>query len=277
MDKATQKARAISFLAMHHRPSVLFLPNVWDAMSARLFAEAGFEALATTSGGVAWALGYPDGEKAPWSEIVGATARIVRGADVSVSADIEGGYGDTPEEIGAHVGEIIRTGAVGVNLEDGAHEGLRDIDDMVARLRAARSAADLEKVPIVINARCDVFQKQAGNADECLGIAIDRCNAYFAAGADCVYPFGLRDTETIAKLVKAVRGPVNITGRPGLPGVNVLGELGVARITIASAPTLVAMDAIQTLASSLRANQNLDVLSSNFHRPEAQRLFGDRG
>ena len=98
MDRARQAEMARSFLAQHHTPPVLLLPNAWDALSARLFVAAGFDAVATTSGGVAWALGYPDGEHCPWTEVVAATARIVRSAQVPVTADIEAGYGATPAE-----------------------------------------------------------------------------------------------------------------------------------------------------------------------------------
>src|SRR6185437_3001679 len=117
--KTPQAKMAEWFLARHRAPPALLLPNAWDAMSARLFVAAGFDALATTSGGVAWALGYPDGEKAPWAEVVAATARIVRATRVPVTADIEAGYGDSPAEVGLHVEQIIRAGVVGINLEDG--------------------------------------------------------------------------------------------------------------------------------------------------------------
>jgi 2-methylisocitrate lyase-like PEP mutase family enzyme len=174
MDRAQQQERATSFLARHRGAPVLLLPNVWDAMSAKLFVEAGFDALGTTSGGVAWALGYPDGEAAPWSEVVAATARIVRCANVPVTADIEAGYGQTPAEVGAHVAEIIRAGAIGVNLEDGWRGALRSTNDMIGRLQAARQAAIAEGVPIVLNARCDVFHLQHGDEGERLAIAIER-------------------------------------------------------------------------------------------------------
>lgn len=277
MNLAQQKKRATSFLARHHCPPVLLLPNIWDAMSARLFVEAGFDALATTSGGLAWALGYPDGEAAPWSDVVTATARIVRCANVPVTADIEAGYGKTPAEVGAHIAEIIQAGAVGVNLEDGMQGALRNTEDMVARLNGARQAAIREGVPIVVNARCDVFHLQHGVESERLAIAIERCNAYLAAGADCVYPFGLHDPEIIAKLVKAIDGPLNVTGRPGMPDATALERLGVARITIASAPTIVVMDAIQKLASDFRATGGFDMLSAKLHRRDVQRLFEPKG
>lgn len=263
----------MSFLERHRRPPVLLLPNVWDALSARLFAEAGFEALATTSGGVAWALGYPDGEVAPWPEVLSATERIVRCANVPVTADIETGYGETSAEVGAHVAEIIRLGVVGVNLEDGLHGRLRSTEEMIARLSAARQAATAEGVPIVLNARCDVFHVRQGAENERLAATIERCKAYLAAGADCVYPFGLRDPEAIAALVKAVEGPVNVTGRPAMPNAAALERLGVARITIASAPTVVIMDAIQKLASEFRATGSFDMFASKLQRPEVQHLF----
>src|SRR5262249_34833531 len=151
---------------------------------ARLFVEAGFDALATTSGGLAWALGYPDGERAPWDEVVAMTARIVRTAGVAVSADIEAGYGETPAEVGAHVAEIIAAGVVGLNLEDGLHGPMRTVEDASARIRAARAAADKTGVPIVLNARTDVFFLQQGDDRARLTETVARCKAYIAAGAD---------------------------------------------------------------------------------------------
>jgi 2-methylisocitrate lyase-like PEP mutase family enzyme len=157
MDRAQQTEMANSFLERHRAPPILLLPNVWDALSSRLFVAAGFDALATTSGGVAWALGYPDGEHAAWPEVVAATARIVRSAQVPVTADIEAGYGATPAEVAVHVAEIIQTGVVGISLEDGLHGPMRSIEDAAARLSAAREAARQEGMPIVLNARCRCF------------------------------------------------------------------------------------------------------------------------
>ena len=277
MDRAQQTAMANSFLARHRAPPVLLLPNVWDALSARLFVAAGFDALATTSGGVAWALGYPDGEFAPWAEVVAATARIVRSAQVPVTADIEAGYGATPAEVGAHVAEIIQAGVIGINLEDGLHGPIRSIEDAAARLRAAREAASKEGVPIVLNARCDVFQLQHGEESTRFASTVARCKTYLAAGADCVYPFGLRDPATIAAFVKAVGGPVNITGRPGMPNAAAFERMGVARITIASAPTLVAMSTIQKLATELRTTGGFEMLTATLRHPDAQKLFKLKG
>lgn len=277
MDRLQQAGIASSFLARHRAPPILLLPNVWDALSARLFVAAGFDALATTSGGVAWALGYPDGETTPWAEVVAATKRIVRVAQVPVTADIEAGYGATPAEVGMYVAEIIQAGVVGINLEDGLHGPMRSIEDATARLRAAREAARTEGVSIVLNARCDIFHLQHGEERTRFAATVERCRAYLAAGADCVYPFGLRDLATIAEFVKAVPAPVNITGRPGMPDAAAFERIGVARITIASAPTLVAMSTIQKLATELRATGKFEMLSAGIRHPDAQRLFSTKG
>jgi 2-methylisocitrate lyase-like PEP mutase family enzyme len=277
VDRARQTELAESFLARHRAPPVLLLPNAWDAMSARLFVAAGFDALATTSGGVAWALGYPDGERVPWTELVAAHARIVRVAQVPVTADIEAGYGATPAEVGTHVAEIIQTGVVGINLEDGLHGPMRSIDGAARRLTAAREAARRENVPIVLNARCDVFHLQHGEESTRFDATVERCKAYLAAGADCIYPFGLRDPATIAAFVKAIGAPVNITGRAGMPDAKALECMGVARITIASAPTLVTMSAIAKLAAELRASGGFNMLNAPLRHPDAQALFQTKG
>ena len=166
MIKDSQKQQAEAFRQKHRAPPLLLLPNAWDAMSARVFEAARFDAIATTSGGVAWALGFSDGEKAPWNEVVAATERIVRTVRVPVTADIEGGYGETPDKVASSVAEIIRTGVVGINLEDStphADTPMRTIEDAVDRIRAARDAARAAGVPIVINARVDLYLKHVGD------------------------------------------------------------------------------------------------------------------
>jgi 2-methylisocitrate lyase-like PEP mutase family enzyme len=277
MDRSTQTAMAEAFRARHHTHPVLVLPNVWDGMSAALFAAAGFEALATTSGGLGWALGYPDGEAAPWEEVVAATARIVRTTNLPVTADIETGYGATPAEVGAHVAEIVGAGIVGINIEDGLHGPIREMADAAARIRAARAAADAKGVPIVINARCDVMFFGRDDSAKLFHETVARCKAYIEAGADSVYPFGLRDPETIGRFCGAVAAPVNVTGRAGMPDAAALERRGVARITIATAPALVAMTAIRDLAHDLRATGRFDRLAAAITHPDAQKLFAPKG
>lgn len=276
LKKATQIEWANAFRTRHGAKPVMLLPNCWDPMSARLFEDAGFEFLATTSGGVAWALAYPDGEKMPWEETVAATRRIVDAVNTPVSADIEAACAETADEVELHIGEIIEAGVVGINLEDGHGSGVRDLNDACDRIRAARQAADKSGVPIVINGRCDILHKQAGEEAGRLAAVIERSNAFVEAGADCVYPFGLRDIAQMESFCKEVDAPVNATGRAGMADAATLEAAGIARITVASGPSLVAMSAIRDVASALRENGNFDSLNAAIKHPDAQKLFASR-
>jgi 2-methylisocitrate lyase-like PEP mutase family enzyme len=276
MSPAEQARQAELFRGMHRGPRLLLLPNAWDAMSARIFAAAGFGAVATTSGGVAWALGYPDGEQTPWAEVVAATARIVRAAQVPVTADIEAGYGDTPDAVLRSVAEIIGAGAVGVNLEDGTPRGaspIRSRADAAERIRAAREAANAAGVPIVINARTDLYLRNIGDEATRFDEAVERAKAYLAAGADCFYPITLRDPDTIARLVKALSAPININVRAGLPSVAELEALGVARASTASSVSLMVMGLTRQIAEELHRTGRFDILAPAITQAEAQHLF----
>ena len=276
MNRADQAKKAEAFRALH-RGRLLLLPNAWDALSARIFVEAGFYAIATTSGGVAWALGYRDGEEAPWDEVVAQTRRIARVVAGPVTADIEAGFGDSPEAVMRSVSDIIEAGAVGVNLEDGLLKGptpIRAIDGMVARLKAAREAAQKSGVPIVLNARTDLYLRNIGEEGWRFEEAVRRGKAYFAAGADCFYPIGLRDGPTIARLVEALgRAPININVRAGSPSVGELEALGVARASTATAVTLMAMAGIRQIAEELRESGRFDALASPITHAAAQQMF----
>jgi 2-methylisocitrate lyase-like PEP mutase family enzyme len=276
MNRTEQAQQAELFRNKHRGPGLLLLPNAWDAMSARVFAAAGFDAIATTSGGVAWSLGYADGEQAPWIEVVAATARIVRAVRVPVTADIEAGYGETPDAVMRSVSEIIGAGAVGVNLEDGTPHGpvpIRSSEDAADRIRAAREAAKAAGVPIVINGRTDLYLRNIGDEASRFEETVERGRAYLAAGADCVYPIGLRDPATIGRLVKALGAPININVRAGSPSVAELEALGVARASTASQVALMAMSVARQVAEDLRATGRFDKLAPAMSQADAQRLF----
>lgn len=279
MNKSEQQRLAEDFRKLHRAPPILLLPNCWDPMSARIFEAAGFPAGATTSGGLAWALGYQDGEKAPWPEVVAATRRIVDAVRVPVSADIEEGFGDTPEAVGRNVAEIIRAGAIGINLEDGTPrpgQPVRPIADAAARIRAARAAAEAEGVPIVINARVDLYLKQVGDEASRFSQTVQRAEAYLAAGADCIFPFALADLDVIRRLTAAIKAPINIVGRAGTPPLRQLEAAGVARVSVASGPALTVLSLIQRIATELRNKGEFDILHAEMKRPDAQRLFTKR-
>jgi 2-methylisocitrate lyase-like PEP mutase family enzyme len=276
MNREEQAQQAELFRNRHRGPRLLLLPNAWDAMSASVFVAAGFDAIATTSGGVAWSLGYADGEQTPWDEVVAATARIVRAAGVPVTADIEAGYGETPDAVMRSVSEIIAAGAVGVNLEDGTTHGpipIRSPEDAADRLRAAREAAKAAAVPIVINGRTDLYLRNIGDEAFRFDETVERGRAYLAAGADCVYPIGLRDRTTIGRLVKALGAPININVRAGSPSVAELEALGVARASTASQMALMAMSMTRQITDELRATGRFDRLAPAMSQADAQRLF----
>ena len=276
MNRAEQAQQAELFRNKHRGPRLLLLPNAWDAMSARVFVAAGFDAIATTSGGVAWSLGYADGEQTPWAEVVAATARIVRSARMPVTADIEAGYGETADAVMRSVAEIIAAGAVGVNLEDGTTHGpvpIRSPADAADRIRAAREAAKAAGVPIVINGRTDLYLRNIGDEASRFDETVERGRAYLAAGADCVYPIGLRDPATIGRLVKALGAPININVRAGSPSVAELEALGVARASTASQVALMAMSLTRQVADDLRATGRFDTLAPAMSQADAQRLF----
>jgi 2-methylisocitrate lyase-like PEP mutase family enzyme len=222
----SQREKAELLRALHHGPRILVLPNAWDVASARVFEEAGAQAVATTSAGVANALGYPDGQAIPRDEMLWMVQRIALALSVPVTADLEAGYGDP----GGTAAAAIEAGAVGLNLEDSTGEGraMLPVEDAAAAVAAVREAGARSGVPLVINARTDVYLGGFGD----LGEAIERANAYLRAGADCAFAIGLADPETIRSLVAAVDGPVSLLARPGGPSVSELEALGVRRVSI---------------------------------------------
>ncbi|MEO7062796.1 MAG: isocitrate lyase/phosphoenolpyruvate mutase family protein [Dokdonella sp.] len=271
-----QTAKAQHFRQMHDRSHVLLLPNAWDAGSARVFAGAGALAIATTSAGVAWSLGYADGEKTPLDEVLAATARIARAVELPVTADIESGYGATADTVADSVREFIASGIVGVNIEDGLHapRALRSIEDGVTRIRAARAAADQAGIPIVINARIDTYMLEFGDSAQVrFDETVRRGHAYLAAGADCVYPIGLADGAILENLVRTLNVPINVAARPGLPDVAELERLGIARVSLATRLTTLAYSAADTAWRNVLANGRFDELQSTLTHPDMQRLF----
>lgn len=266
MDRQTQIRKAEQFRAMHAPGRILVLPNAWDAASARIFEDAGFEAVATTSAGVSYTAGYPDGELIPRADMITITRWIARSVDVPVTADIESGFAANTSGLRETIREVIDAGAVGINLEDSIHTVTRELYPLsvaVERLRAARGAAQEAGVPLVINARTDVFLLGIGEKSARFDLAVERLNAYRQAGADCLYPIGYLDKDTIARLVKAISGPINVIGLPNMPSASELERLGVARVSTASGPARVAMTATKKFAEALKRDGSFDLLGGD--------------
>ncbi len=270
--------KATQFRGLHHGPAVLVLPNAWDAASARVIEDAGFPAIATTSAGVALSLGYPDGQRVSRGEMLAAVGRIARAVEVPVTADIEAGYGATPEAVAETIRGVLETGAVGVNLEDSwQREGgpaLADLTLQEERIQAAREAAAAASVPLVINARTDVFLHHIGEEAARPDEAIRRLNAYLKAGADCAFPIIVREPALIARLVAAVAGPVNILAGPGAPAIPELQRLGVARVSFGSALMRASLGLTRRIAAELKAaGTYAGFPDDTIPSPEANRLF----
>jgi 2-methylisocitrate lyase-like PEP mutase family enzyme len=222
--------------SLHEPGAPLLLPNAWDVATAKAVVEAGFPVVATTSWGVAEALGYEDDERAPAEEMLAAAARIARGVEVPVTVDAEAGYGMEPGEL---VAALRSAGAAGCNLEDTDHtdRSLRDVERHAEWLRAVRRVASEDGYPLVINARVDVFLwpyvdgAGPGTQEKLVGEALRRATAYLEAGVDCVYPIVLWETDPLRRFMSEISGPVNVTRMSEGPAVAELAELGVARVS----------------------------------------------
>lgn len=230
---ATLAALAQRLRDLHHEEAPLILPNAWDVASAVMVERVGATAVATSSSAMAASLGYPDGEVMPADDMFAAIGRIAAAVSLPVTADIEGGYGLRAGEI---VERLIAAGAVGMNIEDtdrtdGA-EALVSADRQAERIAAIRAAADAAGVPLVINARIDIFLRGDGTATERMAEAIDRGRRYLSAGADAIFPIWLTDAELIGQIVHQAAAPVNVLLRPGTPSIAELSALGVRRISV---------------------------------------------
>ena len=260
------------FRTLHTADQPLVLVNAWDVASARIVEAAGATAIATTSAGVAWSLGAPDGDALGRDLAVDLVTRIVAAVSVPVTADIESGFGETPDDVANTVRAIVDAGAVGVNIEDALHDGagpLRDVDEQCARLAAARAAAG---IPLYINARVDTYLRGVGGVEE----TVARATAYLAAGADGIFVPGVADPDTIAALVAAIPAPLNILAGPGSPSVPELAKLGVARVSLGSSVAQAAYAVAQRAAAEAYATgtyaaltDSLDygALNALLHRP----------
>jgi 2-methylisocitrate lyase-like PEP mutase family enzyme len=267
--------KAVRLRTLHHGPPILVLPNAWDAASARVIEQAGFSAIATTSAGVAFSLGYPDGQRIGRDEMLAAIRRIAAAVRVPVTADIEAGYGEAPESVAETIRGVLDAGAAGVNLEDSwERDGGRVLADLALqeeRIRAAREAAQAAGVSLVINARTDVFLYGLGDEAE----AIRRLNAYLRAGADCAFPILVSDPPLIARLVEAIQGPVNIFAGPGAPSIPDLERLGVARVSFGSALSRAALGLTRRIADELKSTGTYASFPEDtIPFPEANRMFG---
>src|SRR6266481_8144717 len=222
MEMGKQAEKAEGLRKLHKGPRILILANAWDVISARMVQDAGFPAVASTSAGVAAVLGYPDGQRTPRGEMLEFVGRIARGVSLPVTADMEAGYCTTPAEMAEMAREVVAAGIVGLNLEDvtGDDESSQvEIGLQAEKIAAVREASAAAGVSLVINARTDIYLMPIGPAETRFERTVERLRSYRNAGADGVFAPGIRDRETIGKLLRAVEAPLNILLQPGGPGV----------------------------------------------------------
>lgn len=230
-----------------HQEGLLVLPNAWDAASARVIEEAGAKAIATTSAGIANAHGYADGNHLPRDLAVAAVARIVRSVRVPVSADVEAGYGDTPEDVCETVRGVVGAGAVGINLEDGTGPAAR----LAAKIEAVRGVAAREGADLFVNARIDLYLNGAPDDDATFAEALRRAALYTEAGADGLFVPALLRAERLRAFCASVALPVNALAFRGLPPPAELARLGVRRLSAGSGIMRAALTVARRAAAEL--------------------------
>jgi 2-methylisocitrate lyase-like PEP mutase family enzyme len=263
MDMRKQAEKAEKFRKLHHGPQMLLLPNAWDVASARILEECGHPAIATSSAGVAYSLGYADGQRISRGEMLEVAGRIARATNIPVTADLEAGYGTTAKDMADTVKAAMAAGMIGMNLEDvtGDDESsLVDLPLQLEKIRAIREAASSAGVPFVLNARTDIYLMPIGPEATRFERTVERLRAYREAGADCLFAPGVYDLETMQKLVKAVEAPLNILASPACPGIPEMEKAGVARVSAGSGIMRAAMGLVQRIGKEMLEARSCEMM-----------------
>jgi 2-methylisocitrate lyase-like PEP mutase family enzyme len=269
-----QAAKANLFRNLHRGPKILVLPNAWDVASARILENAGIAAIATTSAGVAFTLGYPDGQKISRGEMLSVVARIAAKVKIPVTADVEAGYGNRPEDAALTARALIEAGAVGLNLEDRTDDRrLVDLSLQLEKIAAVRETSRMMGVPLVLNARTDVYLLELGKAESRFAETLNRLIAFREAGADCLFAPGIRDLEVISRLVRELQNPLNILCGPGSPSIPELQRIGVARVSLGSSTMRATLGLVQRMAQELQTTGTYGSLEGGPSHTEVNRML----
>jgi 2-methylisocitrate lyase-like PEP mutase family enzyme len=264
-----QTDKAAALLALHAGPGFV-LPNAWDAGSARILEQVGFPAIATTSAGIAWSCGVPDGGTLDRDTMFEHVGRIVAAVGVPVTADLEAGYGDTADEVGRTVARAVELGAVGANIEDAAEGGLFGLDEAAYRIAAARAAAP--HGTFVLNARTDTYF--AGTSGDVFAATVERAERYLDAGADCVFVPGVAEDDTIRRLAAAISGPLNVVaGLASTTDARTLFALGVRRVSLGGSLARAALSLVERAGRELLDTGTLGFLDDAIGYADLQRRF----
>lgn len=235
MSNEDQVRKARDFHKLHHDPKLLILPNVWDPLGSRLLEGLGYPAVATASAAVAYSLGYDDGQKISFAAMLDVIRRIASSVHVPVTADVEAGYAEKPEDVAGNMRQVIHAGAVGINLEDSVSDEHRlyDVEMQCARIRAVREMAEREGIPLFINARVDTFILGVPERmEERIKETINRAKAYLSAGASGIYPIVVSDLSTLRMILKEIQAPINVYASVKTPAIRDLEQAGISRLSL---------------------------------------------
>jgi 2-methylisocitrate lyase-like PEP mutase family enzyme len=261
MSTSEQVQKAERFRALHHGGRILVLPNIWDAGGARMMEWLGYPAVATASASIAYSLGYDDGQRVTYDAMLDVVSRVASAVKVPVTADMEWGYGEQPKDVAEKMRQILRAGAVGINLEDSIREGevMFELEAQCDRIRAVREMAKEEGVPLFINARTDVLWPSVpGSEAEKFEAAVERARAYVQAGADGFYPIIQGDLPTLKRLHEAVSAPINVLAPTARATLRELEEAGIARISLGPALMWASLSAMRKIAVELQNYGSFD-------------------
>jgi 2-methylisocitrate lyase-like PEP mutase family enzyme len=262
-----QRQKAKQFRDLHLSGRLLILPNIWDPLGALLLENLGFPAIATASASVAFSNGYDDGENIPFNTLLTLLKRIAGSVNIPVSADVESGFATDVVALKKNIRQLIETGIVGINIEDTDKKtnSLLPFEVQCERIKAIKEVAKEMDMPLFINARTDVYIRGKGfdTAESKYEEALKRGLAYKAAGADCFYPITLTSLHDIKKLMEQLQMPVNIVTMPGLPELNVLNEMGVARLSLGPSFLKIAIKSMKNLAMKLQNYEGLTDITEN--------------
>lgn len=272
--KLQHKERIKKFYTMHKKEGMFILPNVWNPGSAVVFEKEGFEAVATTSAGVAYALGYPDGEDITFEDLAMCVRLITNRINIPLSVDFERGYSEYVDEVVEHALILIEAGACGFNIEDGKSDGSIDkLEHILAKIEALHELKKEINLDFVINARTCCYWLKIGDEKERLETAIQRGNAFIEAGADCVFVPGVMGASTVEALVRGINGPVNIVLNSGYRDFEGLEKMGVKRLSVGSAPVRSTYNHLIQLARELKEKDVQKLLAHDFAYGKANAYF----
>lgn len=277
VQNTVQSEKGSQFAALHSASHVFVLPNAWDAASALLLQEAGFPAIATTSAGIGYSLGYPVGEAMPREDMLRAVERMATCLSVPLSADMEAGFGATPEEVAQTVRLTIEAGAVGINIEDASYQKDQPLIDMklaVERILAAREAADGSGIEFVLNARTDVYWRGL-TGSQAFDEAVARAQAYRSAGADCLFLPNVEEKTLIQELVAAIDGPINLMAGARIPSVAELDAIGVRRVSLGAGMARAAYGALDPVIAEVKGSGTFSFWKNIASHAELNRLLSN--